>query len=198
MILILFALIIYAFLLLGAIVFLACVLLPPTRRFALSAAFWVALWGPCTVLLMAFAGIGLVAGSALMNAESLQWTNAPKVLGELGWSYLIVGASITSLVTTSVAWLHQKLIHRVTFALFSVYASAVSAGIGSVLGCALGWWLAAKEHTYLGLWWWPLATIVWAAGFGAVAHKTTRALRGKAPTRFTWITPEEFAGSEEP
>lgn len=198
MVFVLFALIIFGFLLLGAIAFLACVLLPPTRRFALSASFWVAFWGPCTVLLMVLAGIGLVAGSALMNAGKVQWTNAPKLLGELGWSYLIVGALITSLVATCAAWLHQLLIHRFTFALFRIYATVISAGIGSVFGCSLGWWIAAKEHTYFGLWWWALGTIILVAGFGTAAYKTARALRGEPPTRFTWITPEEFAGSEEP
>lgn len=198
MIFILFAGIIFAFLLLGAIVFLACILLPPTRRYALSVAFWVALWGPCSVLLIVLAGVGLLSGSVLMNAGNLQWPNAPKLLAAVGWSYLIVGATITIVVATCAAWLHQFLIHRFTFALFRIYVTAISAGIGSVFGWALGWWIAAKEHTYLGLWWWPLVTLVLTAGFGTAAYKAARALRGKAPTRFTWITPEEFEGSEEP
>lgn len=197
MIVIVFAGIIFAFLLLGAIVFLACVLLPPTRRYALSAAFWVALWGPCSVLLIVLAGIGVVSASVLVNAGNLQWPNAPKLLEVFGWSYLIVGATITTVVATCAAWLHQFLIHRFTFALFRIYATAISAGIGSVFGWALGWWIAAKEHTYHGLWWWPLVTLVLTAGFGTAAYKTARALRGRAPTRFTWITPEEFEGSEE-
>jgi hypothetical protein len=179
-------------------VFVACVPLPRTRRFALSAAFWVALWGPCTVALAAIAGIGLLAGSVPMKAGIIQWTNTPKLLGELGWSYVVVGATITAVLATCGAWLHQMLIHRSTFALFRIYATAVSAGIGGVLGCALGWWLAAKENSYLGLWWWPLGIIVISAGFGTAAYKAARALRGKAPTRFTWITPEEFAGCDEP
>jgi hypothetical protein len=198
MVFVLFALIIFAFLLLGAIVFLACIPLPSMRRFALSAAFWVALWGPCTVVFFVLAGIGLVAGSVLMKAGNMQWTNTPKLLGELGWSYVVVGATIIAVVATCGAWLHQMLIHRFTFALFRIYATAISAAIGSVFGCALGWWMAAKESTYLGLWSWPLGIIVFSAGFGTAAYKAARALRGKAPTRFTWITPEEFAGSDEP
>jgi hypothetical protein len=197
MIVILFAGIIFAFLLFGAIVFLACALLPPTRRYALSVAFWVALWGPCSVLLIVLAGIGVLSASILVNAGNLQLPNAPKLLEGLGWSYVIVGATITTVVATCAAWLHQFVIHRFTFALFRLYATAISAGIGSVLGCALGWWIAAKENSPPGLWWWPLVTLVLTAGFGTAAYKTARALRGKAPARFTWITPEEFEGSEE-
>jgi hypothetical protein len=33
-------------------------------------------------------------------------------------------------------------------------------------------------------------------GFGIAAYKGARGLRGEAPTNFTWITPEEFAGSD--
>lgn len=43
----LFAMIVFFFLLLGSLVFVVCILAPQTRRFALSAALWCALWGPC-------------------------------------------------------------------------------------------------------------------------------------------------------
>jgi hypothetical protein len=34
--------------------------------------------------------------------------------------------------------------------------------------------------------------------FGMGAYRGAGRLRGEAPTRFTWISPEEFAGSKEP
>jgi hypothetical protein len=125
----------------------------------------------------------------------MQWTDAPKLLAAFGWSYVVIGALSTTVVATCVAWLHQKLMHRLTFALFRLYAMAVSAGIGSVLGWFLGWWMMAKGTGHIALWWWIPTMLILTAGFGLAAYKGARGLRGKAPTRFTWISPEEFAGS---
>jgi hypothetical protein len=197
MILVVFALLIFAFLLLGSIVFLVCALIPSTRRYALSAALWCAVWGPCSVGLIAVAGFGIAAGALMMKASSSHWTDAPKLIAALGWSYIIIGALITICVATGAAWLHQMLIHRFTFLLFRIYAAAVSAGIGSVFGWALGWWIAAREsqqHWVVSL----FILFLLIAGFGTAAYKGARGLRGKAPTRFTWITPGEFAGSNDP
>jgi hypothetical protein len=197
MLLVLLALIVFAFLFLGSIVFLACIVLPPTRRYALSTAFWFAVWGPCSVVLMMIAGLGLVAGALVMKTGSMQLTDAPKLLAAFGWSYVMVGALITTTVATGAAWFHQMLIHRFTFALFRLYATVISAGIGSVLGWSLGWWIVAKGITHPGLWW-VLEMVILIAGFGIAAYKGARGLRGKMPTKFTWISPEEFAGSHKP
>lgn len=76
MLLVLFAVVVFAFLLLGSTAFAVCVLLPPTRRYALSVAFWFALCGPCLVMLITIAGLGLVAGALVMRAGNVQFTNA--------------------------------------------------------------------------------------------------------------------------
>jgi hypothetical protein len=127
----------------------------------------------------------------------MQLTDAPKLLAAFGWSYVMVGALITTTVATGAAWFHQMLIHRFTFALFRLYATVISAGIGSVLGWSLGWWIVAKGITHPGLWW-VLEMVILIAGFGIAAYKGARGLRGKMPTKFTWISPEEFAGSHKP
>ena len=145
MLFVLLALIVFVFLVIGSIAFLVCVLLPPTRRFALSAALWFAVWGPCSVGLMVLAGLGLAGGALAMKAANMHWTDAPRMLGALGWSYMIVGTLITIGVATGAAWLHQWLIHRFTFALFRIYVTAISAGIGSVFGWWLGWWIMAQR-----------------------------------------------------
>jgi hypothetical protein len=95
-----------------------------------------------------------------------------------------------------VAWLHQVLIHRFTFALFRLYATCLCAGIGSVFGWCLRWWLMARS----------IDGVAWVSGgfgmllfvlvFGTAGYKGARALRGNAPTKFTWISREEFAGRE--
>ncbi len=198
MLFVLLALIVFVFLVIGSIAFLVCVLLPPTRRFALSAALWFAVWGPCSVGLMVLAGLGLAGGALAMKAANMHWTDAPRMLGALGWSYMIVGTLITIGVATGAAWLHQWLIHRFTFALFRLYVTAISAGIGSVFGWVLGWWVMTKKIDHQEVWWWTLAMLFFIAGFGVAAYKNARALRGEAPTGFTWISAEEFAGSDIP
>ncbi len=156
MALVLFVIVVFTFLLLGSTAFVLCVLLPPTRRYALSVAFWFALWGPCLVALMTLAGLGLVAGALVMRAGNMQLIDAPKLFAALGWGYVTVGALITACISTGAAWLHQKVVHRFTFFLFRIYATAVSAGIGSVFGWFLGWWAAARAPIHLGLGLWFL------------------------------------------
>jgi hypothetical protein len=194
MIFALFALIVLAFLVIGSIAFAACVLLAPTRRYALSTALWFAVWGPFSVAWMTVAGLGLVAGGLAMGNGDLQWADAPKVVAALGWGYVVVGALLSALVATCAAWLHQVLIHRLTLALFRLYAAAVAGGIGCVLGGSLGLWSSAIGIIHLNWWWWILETLILTAGFGTVAYKNARQLRGEAPARFTWISPEEFSG----
>ena len=149
MVLVLFAIVVFAFLLLGATAFVLCVLLPRTRRYALSVAFWFALWGPCLVALMTLAGLGLVAGALVMRAGNMQFIDTPKLLATLGWGYVTFGALITACISTGAAWLHQKVVHRFTFFLFRIYATAVSAGIGSVFGWFLGWRTAGRVPIHL-------------------------------------------------
>ncbi len=198
MLLVLIALFVFAFLVMGSSAFLVCVLLPPARQYALSAALWFAVWGPCSAGLLVLAGLGFAGGALAMKAGNMQWSETPRLLGALGWSYVIIGVLVTIGVATCAAWLHQWLIHRFTFALFRLYATFVSAGIGSVFGWSLGWWMMAKRVGHPGVWWWALAMLLLIVGFGAGAYKSARSLRGKAPVGFTWISAEEFAGSENP
>jgi hypothetical protein len=196
MLVLLFAAIIFIFLALGSLVFVACVSAPPTRKYALSAALWCAVWGPCSVGLMTLAGLGLVATAFIAKDGDVQSFHAPKLLAAFGWDYLIVGVLITMAVATGVAWIHQKVVRRSTFTLFRLYAAAVSGGIGSVFGWCLGWWLMWKEVAHYGLVLWCVGMLVLVVAFATAAYKGARQLRGKAPTSFTWISPEEFAGTD--
>jgi hypothetical protein len=187
----LFALIVYAFLFLGAVVFVVCALIPPTRRYALSAALWCAVWGPCSVGLMTLAGLGLVVtafindagGDAMLTCSETGrcgWLGS-SLLATIGWGYLILGALITVLVATAVAWLHQVVMRRLMFVLFRLYATAVCAGIGSVFGWALSWWLTWKQIGNYGIVLSCLGMLGFVLGFGAAAHKGARLLQGTAP-----------------
>jgi hypothetical protein len=196
MILILLAVVVYAFLLLGSLVFLVCALVPPMRKYALSAALWCAVWGPCSVALMTLAGLGLVAEAFITKTGDVQSLHSPRLLAAFGWGYLIVGALATTAVATGIAWIHQKLVRRFTFALFQVYAATVCGGIGSVFGCALGLWMMREEFTRHGLLWSGLGTLFLVVVFAMAAYRNAGRLRGAAPTTFTWISPDEFAGTD--
>lgn len=189
----LFAMIVFFFFLIGAIVFVICLLLPPTRRYALSAALWCACWGPAAVGWMLLAGMALVTESFVTQSGNVQSLHLPKLPVELGWIYLVAAALVTAIFATAVAWLHQVLVRRTTFALFRLYVTAVSAGIGSVSGLLLSWWVISTEIPYRWLWS-LLGMLLLIAGFGIVAYRGARQLRGEAPTKFTWISPEEYTG----
>jgi hypothetical protein len=191
----LFAGIVFLFLLVGSIVFLACVCLPRLRRYALSPALWCAMWGPCSVVLMLIAGVGLIATAFITKTGDAQTLHYPRLLSAFGWSYLAAGVLVTIAVATSSAFIHQALVARFTFALFRLYAAVVSAGIGSVFGWCFGWWMMAKSITgHVSLLLWGIVILTLITCFGLAAYNGARGLRGKAPERFTWISPDEFAG----
>jgi len=190
----LFGAIVFMFLVLGSIVFLVCAFVPPARKYALSAALWCAMWGPCSVALMALAGIGLVATAFFTKNGDVVSVHAPRLLAAFGWGCLIAGIIITLAVATGAAWIHQQVVRRFTFVLFRLYATAVSGGIGSVFGWCLGGWMMWKGIAHYGLFFWCIGMLVLVVAFSAAAYKNARQLRGKAPASFTWILPEEFAG----
>jgi hypothetical protein len=186
--------IVFIFLLLGSIVFLACLLIPPTRHCALGAALWCAMWSPCSVALMVVAGVGLITTAFITKVGGVQSLHAPRLISSFGWAYLIIGVLMTAIAATGAAWLHQVLMKRLTFALFRLYAAAVSGGIGSVFGWCLGWWILVKDLGVYGWLLWGGGMLVLVSGFAVVAYKGARGLRGTAPKNFTWISEEEFPG----
>jgi hypothetical protein len=189
----LFAAIVFFFLVLGAVVFLICVLIPPLRRYALSAALWCATWGPCSIVFLLIAGTAVIAEAFITNNGNMQSLHAPRLVPALGWSYLAIAILATSATASIVAWIHQTLTHRLTFALFRLYATAVCAGIGSVFGWCLGWLMLAREipHTFPL---WILAMLALIGSFGTAAYRGACSLRGEPPASFTWISAEEFNG----
>src|ERR1035441_9631677 len=177
MLLLQLAAIIFFFLLLGELAFLICVIIPPLRRYALSAALSHATWGPSSVGLLLLAGTAVITDAFITRNGDMQSLHAPGLVSALGWGYLTVAVLITVAVASVVAWLHQALLHRLTFALFRLYATAVCAGIGSVFGWCLGFLLTARGVPHsLPLWIVAMLTIV--AGFGTMAYKAARSLRG--------------------
>jgi hypothetical protein len=187
----LFGLIVYAFLLLGAVVFVVCALIPFTRRYALSAALWCAVWGPCSVALMTLAGLGLALTVFLQDAGDMAMLTCTETahcgwLGSslpavIGWNYLVFGVLITFIVASVAAWIHQRLVRWFIFALFRLYATLVCAGIGSVFAWALSWWLTSRQVGVLEFSLACLGMIAFLLGFGIAGYKGARMLQGAQP-----------------
>ena len=190
----LFAAIVYSFMLVGAVVFLVCVAIPPIRRFALSAALWCVTWGPCCVALLSLAGLALVADAFTTNNGDSQSFHSPRLLSAFGWGYLVLGSLSTAVLASGAAWLHQFIVRRFPFTLFRVYVTLIVAGIGSVFGWSLDWFMLSLQIPHV----WVLSLLsmlVLVAAFGAAAYRGARSLRGGAPTNFAWVPQEEFTGS---
>jgi hypothetical protein len=129
---------------------------------------------------MTLAGLGLVASAFITNVGGMQSFHAPRLLAAFGWGYLALGILITIAVATVVAWLHQVVMRRLMFVLYRLYATAVCAGIGSVFGWALSWWLTWKQIDNYGLVLSCLGMLGLVLGFGVTAYKGARLLQGTA------------------
>jgi hypothetical protein len=144
---------------------------------------------------MLIAGVGLIATAFITRRGDMQAFHAPRLLSAFGWSYMIIGVLITTVVATGTAWLHQTILKRTTFVLFRIYLAAVSAGIGGVFGVCLGWWMMSKEMHGYGWFLWVAGLLALVSGFGVAAYKGARELRGEQPKGYTWISPAEFSGN---
>jgi hypothetical protein len=187
---------VFLFLVVGAAVYVICGLVPPLRKFALSAALWCAVWGPCMVAWLTLTGLILGAHGVAMEAAKAKHIALP-ALPNLWTGYGVFGLVAIVFVVTVVAWLHQIVVRRMTYALFRIYAGLVSTGVGSVWGWCLYLWLIANPG------WGFLravlvcvpAMVLLCVGFGYAGFRWARRLRGEPPTRFRFVTREEFEGT---
>lgn len=181
------------FLSIGGVVFVVCAAVAPLRRYALSAALWCAMWGPCIAGLIVLAGTAMLADISLTQKNGLSNFHLPHLTHSIGWVLAACAAVAIAAVATAIAWLHQAAIHRLTFALFRLYATLVCGGIGSVFSLWVGWRLIGLQIRFA-----PFlmlaAMLLLVVAFGAGAYRGARSLRGTAPANFTWITEEEFNG----
>ncbi len=91
------------------------------------------------------------------------------------------------------AWIHQAVVRRFPFALFRVYAVAVSGGIGSVFGWFFSFWLSSFNLSF----YWIIdggLMLALVGVFGYFAYTGARSLRGTPPEAFAWVSKEEFEG----
>jgi hypothetical protein len=192
---ILCAMIVFLFLMLGATVFVFCSMVPRLRKFALSAALWCAVWGPCTVAWMLVGGVALFADGLAMSAAESRHVHLPSQPNAIPVSYLVLGILGTLIVATLSARLHQMIIHRMTFALFRIYTGLVSASIGSVWGWCLGLILVNDPDIPIRLPVWGLGMMTLCTLFGYAGFRWAKLLRGDAPTLWALVSREEFDGT---
>jgi hypothetical protein len=169
----------FFWLVVGALQYLVCVAIPRLRRYALSAALWWAAWGPCSIALMILAGVGVLAGDYFTKGGDISRLHFAHPAAALWWGYLVLGVLGTATIATAAAWMHQAIVRRFPFPLFRLYVTAVSGGIGSVFGWCFGGWVLGKQLRYgwiLG----GAGMLILVAGFALVAYRGARSLRGTA------------------
>jgi hypothetical protein len=115
------------FLAIGCGSFVVCALVPRLRRYALGVSLWFLVWALLSpgMLLLNTVGLGILAqGHAHVIVP----------LNEFAWHHVkliaVANALVVAVIATGFALLHGWMIRRVTFALFKVYLTAVSGGVG--------------------------------------------------------------------
>ena len=193
MLVLVFAAILFFFLAIGAVVFVLCGVIPPLRRYTLSAALWCAVWGPCTLAWLIFGGLVLVANHFAMEVSETRHFQLPALPPRGSWiAYAVLYVLATIVTSTLAAWAHQFVIHRMTFQLFRLYAALVSADVGSVWGWCFWFWIVNDKELPVRFLLAGVAMLVLCCGFGYAGFREARQLRGTAPKTFALISPEEF------
>jgi hypothetical protein len=188
------------FLFCGLTAFLICLAIPWLQRFAMSVALWFLALLP-GLLLWLLIGVG-----AALGEETLRQLSHPRWEVSLWHAFgstaarttlVAIGMAGTIVLATMIAVAHQFLIHRLTFALFRLYAGFVTGGVavlwGSLVGAVVASYLDAPWEVAFVV----VTTLVTALGWGgaSLGSRIARRLRGRAPQRFTWISEEEFYGT---
>jgi len=194
MLLLIFAAVLFFWLVVGAVQFLICFITPKLRRYSLSAALWWAFLGPCSIAWISLAALVVISRHLVVEEAHFGRFHLPTLSSGMGWSYFILGSVFSMAIATVVARVHQTLILRLTFALFRLYATVISGGIGSVFGWCFSFWVLGLQMRYS----WVLAAIgmlAFIGGFGVIAYRAAGSLRGDPPATATWISQEEFEGA---
>jgi len=187
--------VVFAFLVVGAVVFVFCGLVPPLRKYGLSAALWCAMWGPSLVAWLLFAGLGLVANGFAMRAAQTRRIHLPDLPHNIGTGYAVLGIIGAILLATIIASIHQIVIRQMTFALFRIYAGLISAGVGSVWGWCLWIWLVLDSQIPYRVLLWGIGMVGFCVAFGYAGFHWAKNLRSDTPTRFGLVSQQEFEGT---
>jgi len=185
---------VFPFLTLGCIAFLACSAIPPLRRYALGASLWCAACIPC--LIATFITYGLAILGLTKLRPLLRW-NGSHMVGFfkpswIGWLFFTIMLIAVAIASAAIAAIHGIIIRRMTFALFRIYLAAVSFGVG-VLSCLIISFVFAMDllepTRYIPI---ALLTLLSAAGLSYFCSSNAVHFRGTHPKYFPIVTPAEF------
>ncbi len=187
----------------GLVVFLVCVAVPWLQKYALSAALWFLALVP-GFLVWVLIGLGAVIGQDalgkgmyypgwVMSFWHVFGSQAAKI------TLIAVGMAGTMVLATAIAVVHQFVIHRITFALFRLYAGFVMGGAAVLWGSLVGAVVATYLETQWEVAFVVVTTLVIALGWAGarLGSRMARRLRGRAPERYTWISEAEYFGKPE-
>lgn len=186
----------------GLVVFLVCLAIPWLQRYAMSVALWFLALLPGLLLWLlievgaAFGQDALVRHLWYPRWEMSLWQAFSSSAAQT--TLVVLGMASTIVLATMVAVVHQFVIQRLTFALFRLYAGFVTGGVavlwGSLVGAVVASYLDAPWEVAFVV----VTTLVTALGWGGarLGSRIARRLRGRAPLRFTWISEEEYYGTD--
>jgi len=184
----------------GLAVYVICVAIPWLQKYALSAALWFLALLP-GLLLWLLIGVGALVGQDAVGRGmySPRWEMSFwHVFGSPAARVTLTAIGITGIVVmaTIIAVVHQFVIHRLTFALFRLYAGFVTGSVavlsGSLVGAVVATYLEAPWEVAFVV----VTTLVAALGWAGarLGIRIARRLRGRAPERYTWVTEAEYYG----
>jgi len=178
---------------LGCAAFVICSFAPPLRRFALSSSLWFVACFP--FFLAVAAGILAIVFGADRLTSLLHRSGTLKDIGSHmpDWIGILIAATIAIITfggATAVTLLHGALIRRLTFALFRLYVTCVSFGVGvltmffllSAVGVGRSW--ASLFINFVDII--PATLLAW------FAYRKANQFRGSYPHRFPVVSREEF------
>jgi hypothetical protein len=178
-----------AFLMAGCGSFIVCALVPRLRRYALGVSLWFLVWALLSpgMLLVNTVGLGILAqGHARVIVP----------LNDFAWQHVkllaVANALFVAVIATGVALLHGWILRRMTFALFQVYMTAVSAGVGLLFSLLTLLVLLAENAggglSSLGF----FVLLVVMAGLTVFCWRRAADFRAARPERLQPVTAEEY------
>lgn len=187
-------LLVFPFLTMGCVAFLACSAIPPLRRYALGASLWCVACIPC--LIATFIAYGLANLGLTKLLPLLKWNDSYGVSFSKAswtvWLFFTLVLIVVAIASTAIAAIHGVIIRRMTLALFRAYLAAVSFGVGVLICLIISFFFAMdllEPTRYIPV---GLLTLLCAAGLSYFCSSHAAHFRGRHPERFPIVTREEF------
>jgi hypothetical protein len=173
-------------------------MLPPARRFALTACLWFAAWGLAVTALLVISAFLLFGAT---YAHEIIWPHQRQSIGAAafgtsgqGLLFVLLIVLLAAFVAVAVAILHGILTRRLTFALFHLYLTAVAFVVGLLIATPSVFALVARLHLRDSLSYTLAipAALMLSGSLAWFCSSRAQDFRGERPDRFNPITPAEY------